>query len=441
MIILLLALATGGAQAASTAFVNVNVVPMTEETVLTGRTVIVTDGAIVAVGPVESTVLPEDAVVVDGTDRYLIPGLTEMHAHVPAPNSRDFERIMTLFVANGVTTIRGMLGRPSHLDLRQRILDGEFVAPRLITSGPSLNGNSVDGPEHGREMVREQHAAGYDFLKIHPGLTRSEFDAIAETANELGIPFAGHVPEDVGIARALQVGIATIDHLDGYMVALLPRHEDPSGGFGGFFGVFLADQARGSEIEGVAAATAEAGAWNVPTQSLFEHVVSPTDPDEMAYWPEMQYMPQSTVAQWQDYKEELQAESQYEAATAERAIQLRRRLILALHESGAGLALGSDSPQIFNVPGFALHRELAYLVEAGLSPYEALATGTVNVARFFAEEASRGAIRTGMAADLVMLDADPLADIANSRRVHGVMLRGRWLSRSELDEMLQRYER
>lgn len=438
---LLLLLAAATVHAASTAFVNVNVVPMTGERVDGGRTVIVTDARIAVVGDVETTVLPDDAVVVDGTDRYLIPGLAEMHGHIPDPASRDFERIMTLFVANGVTTVRGMLGRPSHLDLRRRIMAGELIAPRLITSGPSLNGSSVDGPEDGASMVRAQHAAGYDLLKIHPGLTRSEFDAIAKTANELGMPFAGHVPEDVGVARALEAGIATIDHLDGYMAMLLPPHDDPSGGFGGFFGVFLADQARGSEIPGIAAATAAAGVWNVPTQSLFEHAVSPTSPDEMAYWPEMKYMPQGTVRRWQNSKAELQADAQYTPATAERAIRLRRMLILTLHEAGAGLLLGSDSPQIFNVPGFALHRELACLVEAGLSPYDAIATGTVNIAAFFGESDSHGTVEPGKSAELVMLDANPLDDIANTRRVHGVMLRGRWLSRRDLDRMLERFER
>lgn len=440
-LLLLMLLSPAFAGAVPTAFVNVNVVPMTSETVVAAQTVIVSGNHIVAIGDVETTVLPDDAVVVDGTDRYLIPGLVEMHGHVPDPSSPDFDRVMTLFVANGVTTVRGMLGRGSHLELRQRILDGDVTGPRLITSGPSLNGNSVDSPEQGRQMVREQHAAGFDFLKIHPGLTRVEFDAIAATAGELDFPFAGHVPEDVGVRRALAAGIATIDHLDGYMVALLPPNDDPSGGFGGFFGVFLANQAKDIEIPGIAAATARAGVWIVPTQSLFEHVTSPVSPDQMAYWPEMRYMPAGTVARWRDFKENLTADPQYDDATAERAIHLRRQLIVALHEAGAGLLLGSDSPQFFNVPGFALHRELAILVDAGLTPFEAVSTGTVNPARFFGLEDTFGAIRAGLEADLILVDEDPLADIANTRRVHGVMLRGRWFSRPELDRMLDRLRR
>ena len=436
---LLFAVAANGA---STAFVNVNVIPMTTETVMYARTVIVTDGKISTIGDVDSTSLPADAVVVDGTDRYLIPGLAEMHGHVPGVNSQSLQRVLSLYVANGVTTVRGMLGQPSHLALRKSISDGETLGPRLITSGPSLNGRSVSSAQAATAMVEAQHAAGYDFLKIHPGLTRPEFDAMAATARRLGIPFAGHVPEDVGINRALDAGIATVDHLDGYMQALLPVNEDPSGGLGGYFGVFIADQADESKIEGIVAATAAAGVWNVPTESLFQHVTSAAiDLDEMVDWPEMVYMPAATVSQWQQAKQDLLRDPNYDAATAARAVRLRQIIINELHEAGAGLLLGSDSPQIFNVPGFAIHRELEFLVEAGLSPFEALETGTVNAALFFGEESDSGSIAPGNAADLVLLDANPLQDISNSRRVHGVMVNGLWLSRADIDDLLEQYER
>ena len=290
-------------------------------------------------------------------------------------------------------------------------------------------------------MVEEQYAAGFDFLKIHPGLSREEFNAIAKTANKLGIPFAGHVPEDVGVPIALEAGIASIDHLDGYMETLMPANTDTSGGFGGFFGVFLADQADMGKIQGIAVATAAAGVWNVPTQSLFEHVVSSTPPELMADWPEMKYMPAETVERWQTYKTELMAEEQYSAAVAARAIRIRQQLIRELFEQDAGLLLGSDAPQIFNVPGFALHRELQFLVNAGLSPYAALVTGTVNPARYFGREHATGQVQVGFEADLLLLDANPLQDISNSRRVHGVMARGEWYGRQQIDQMLQQLER
>lgn len=432
----------GAAIAETTAFVNVNVVPMTTEVVEGARTVIVSDGVITTIGDVQVIAVPEEATVVDGTDRYLMPGLAEMHGHVPGGSSANLERILALYVANGVTTVRGMLGQPSHLPMRQQIESGDLLGPRLITSGPSLNGNSVASPEAGAAMVREQHAAGYDFLKIHPGLTREEFVAIATTANALGLPFAGHVPEDVGVERALAAGIATIDHLDGYMQTLLRPNEDISGGLSGFFGVFLADMVDESRIGAIARATADAGVWNVPTETLFRHVTAPdTSPESLGERAEMRYMPTATVAQWQQAKRDLLADSNYVPATAARAIEIRQQLILALHKAGAGLLLGSDSPQIFNVPGFALHRELGLIVAAGLSPYEALRTGTVNAARYLDAEDRFGAVREGLEADLVLLDANPLTDISESRRIHGVMVRGRWLDRSDLDALLARFER
>ena len=442
VLIMSLLAAVSSASAESTAFVNVNVIPMTSETVLGARTVIVTDGEIVVIGDVDETAVPADAVVVDGTDRFLIPGLFEMHGHVPGVSSGRLDRILHLYVANGITTVRGMLGQPSHLDLRDALRKGDRLGPRLYTSGPSLNGRSVTSPAKAISMVEQQHAAGYDFLKIHPGLTREEFDAMAATANRLGMRFAGHVPEDVGIRRALAAGIATIDHLDGYMESLLRPNDDPSGGLSGFFGVFIADQADETKIAEIAAATAEAGVWNVPTDSLFRHATSSeSDPDDMVDWPEMKYMPADTVARWHRAKRDILDDVNYKPDTAARAVALRQQLILALHHSGAGLLLGSDSPQIFNVPGFAIHRELEYLVDAGLTPYEALQTGTTNPAEFFGRPGVLGVVKTGAVADLILLDANPLDDITNTRRIHGVMVRGRWLPRSKLDGLLDRLAR
>ena len=253
-------LAAGAAAAETVAFVNVNVIPMSEERTVPQQTVIVSDGVIAGIGNVDEMPVPEEAEVVDGTDRFLIPGLAEMHAHVPPAESGDLERDFTLFIANGVTTVRGMLGHPSHLQLRNELLDGDRVGPRLITSGPSLNGRSVSGAADGARQVREQHAAGYDFIKIHPGLDDAEFAAIAATANELGMPFAGHVPVAVGLAGALASGMASIDHLDGYMAALMPPKYDDSGGYGGFFDVLLAGDVDVDGIGGLAAATAAAAA-------------------------------------------------------------------------------------------------------------------------------------------------------------------------------------
>jgi len=435
ILIAVLFLVTDVTSAASTAFLNVNVIAMTEERVVEAQTVIVEDGVITVIGDVDGVPLPKDAVVVDGTNRYLMPGLTEMHAHVAEADSQDLDRDFTLFIANGVTTVRGMLGRPSHLELRQRLLDGEQFGPRLITSGPSLNGNSVSSPADGVRKVNAQHAASYDFIKIHPGLSASEFTAIASAANELGMPFAGHVPVSVGVVGALDAGMATIDHLDGYIAALMPPDSDLSGGYGGFFDVLLADQVVAERIEDVVTRTVAAGTWNVPTQSLVEQLVNDTSVSDLANRPEMRYMPPATVDRWVEAKQSQLNERGFSPEIGAQAVEIRRQIILALHEAGAGLLLGSDAPQIFNVPGFSLHHELEFLVAAGLTPFDALRTGTTAAAEFLGT--NTGAVAIGKEADLVLLDANPLADIGNSRRVHGVMLRGDWISYADIEDRLK----
>jgi len=417
------------------AVVNVNVIPMASESVLKAQTVVIRDGIILVIGDVDLVPVPEEAELVDGTDRYLMPGLTEMHGHVTGTGKAQINRLFSLFLANGVTTVRGMLGRQSHLRLREDIAAGRVFGPRLITSGPSFNGNSVSSAAQGARMVREQHAAGYDFLKIHPGLSRDEFEAVADAANELGIPFSGHVPVAVGIMGVLDKGMATIDHLDGYMASLLPPNTDSSGGYGGFFDVMLADQAIQGRIADVVAATLAAGVGNVPTESLFEQVVNDVSPGDLGNRFEMRYVPSDTVRQWQRSKLQTQNERGFDPLVAAQAIDIRRKLILALHEAGALLLLGSDAPQIFNVPGFSLHHELQFMVAAGLTPYEALRSGTTAPADFFG--INTGTVESGRIADLVLLDANPLEDISNSGRVHGVLVAGRWATAVELLDGLE----
>jgi imidazolonepropionase-like amidohydrolase len=421
------------------AITNVTVVPMDRERRVPNQTVIVRGGRIETVGPAGRVRVPAGATRIEGRGRFLMPGLAEMHAHVPPnPEATQWTQdVLFLYAANGITFARSMLGAPHHLELRAKAARGEIVSPRIYTSGPSLNGNSVASPEAGARMVREQKAAGYDFLKIHPGLDRARYDAIAAAAREVGITWGGHVPEAVGLDRALAVGQATVDHLDGYVPLLLrdgARPDNP-----GLFGANLADRVDEAKIPALARRTREAGVWNVPTDSLIHHVLLPTpSTDEMAARPEMKYVPREMLAQWRQARANFQAAPEYSPDKARRFVQVRARLIKALNDQGAGLLLGSDAPQWFNVPGFALHRELRYLVDAGLTPYQALATGTRNVARFLGTPDEFGTVAPGRRADLLLLEADPLADIGNLQRRAGVMLGGRWLPEREIQAGLAR---
>jgi imidazolonepropionase-like amidohydrolase len=416
-------------------FVNVTVLPMDTDRTLPGQTVIVRDDRIVELGAAGQMRTPDDATVIDGEGRYLMPGIAEMHAHIPPQpgNEQATLDILFLYVANGITFARGMLGAPHHLELRAKAARGEIVSPRIYTSGPSLNGNSVASPVAGRAMVADQKRAGYDFLKIHPGLDRARYDAIVEAADEHGIDLAGHVPHEVGLMRALEVGQVTVDHLDAYIPPLL-RDDSPKADVApSFFGWNLSDEVDEAKIAPLAQQTREAGVWNVPTESLMQHVLLPSPTaEELAAREEMRFVPRTLRAQWAERKNEVLANPDYDPELAERFIEVRAKLIKALHDEGAGLLLGSDAPQIFNVPGFAIHHELRMLVEAGLTPYEALATGNVNVAKFLGEEDSFGTIAPGQRADLVLLEANPLADVSNFRQTAGVMLNGRWLPQAEL---------
>jgi hypothetical protein len=420
------------------AFVDVTVIPMDRERTIPRQTVVVRGGRIVAMGPSGRIKVPRGGVRVDGRGKFLIPGLAEMHAHIPGGETPDsvVERTLFLYVSGGITTIRGMLGHPRHLDLRARAARNELLSPTIYTSGPSLNGNSVPTPGAAARIVAEQKAAGYDFLKIHPGIGGEVFDTLAATAKRVGIRFAGHVPLDVGLARALETGYATIDHLDGYAEAMVRRGSPVPAEESQFFGLNLGEYLDESKLAELVEATGDAQVWNVPTQVLMENLMPAEDVAALQRRPEMRYVTASTLPKWAETKNSLLQETGSSEESARRLMQMRRKLIKALQANRAGLLLGSDAPQIYNVPGFSTHRELAALVAAGLTPYQALETGTRNVAVFFGTLATSGTIGVGKRADLILLNANPLRDVGNTTRRAGVMLRGRWLPQAEIETRL-----
>lgn len=402
----------------TTAFVNVNVVPMDRERVIERQTVIVRDGRIAEIGPADKIRIPNGAAQIDGTGKYLMPGLAEMHGHIPPPNApKEYtEAVLFLYVANGITTVRGMLGAPNQLELRDRTNRGEIVSPTLYLAGPSFNGNSVNSPEQAVSMVRQQKQEGWDLLKVHPGLTRDEYDAMAKTAKEVGIRFAGHVPAEVGIIHALEMGQETIDHVDGYIEYL-------NGDAAPVDETKLADVVR---------RTKSANAWIVPTMALWETLIGLTDLETLTAMPELRYAPPQQVEQWKTAHRNRLNSPNFDRKKAEWIAKNRMRILKALDDGGVRILLGTDAPQQFSVPGFSIHREMAHMVKCGFTPYRIIQSGTKNVGDYFKSKDNFGTIEAGKRADLILVEGNPVKDVANIAKRAGVMLRGQWLPESEI---------
>jgi hypothetical protein len=440
LILLLCALAMSlPAQAPSVAFTNVTVLPMDSDRRLADHTVVVRGDRIAALGPASAVQIPEGAPRVDGRGKFLMPGMAEMLAHIPGGKAPDefMHRVLALFVANGVTTIRGMLGDPRHLPLRAAVQKGSVIGPTIYTTGPSFNGNSATSPEVAAKMVQDQKAAGYDYLKIHPGVPRAAFDAMAAEANKLRIPFSGHVPADVGLERALSAKYHSIDHMDGYVeYAVRPDApvdlKDP-----GFFGVNFAAHLDAGRLAKAVADTKRAGVWIVPTQGLLEIFMSHETPDQARKWPGVEYVPAQLVDQWANQRQKFMAQANFTKESNERFLTERRKLLKQLHDAGVDIIMGSDAIQTFSVPGFSIVNEMRAMVRAGLTPYQVYVTGSRNVARFVTREKESGIVAVGRIADLVLVDADPLADVANFAKQTGTMVRGQWYPRAELLEKIK----
>ncbi len=420
------------------AFVNVTVIPMDSERMLPGQTVVVQDGVIVAMGPAESTPVPEGATRIAGEGRYLMPGLAEIHAHVPPgqdPPRELIEETLFLYVANGVTTIRGMLGAPYQLALRDEIARGGVLGPHFIVGAPSVNGNSAPTPEAAEALVRAHAEAGYDFLKIHPGVPLDAWDRMVEVAREVGITYAGHIPADVGIYHAIRTGMSTIDHLDGYLEAT--RRDDLAEG-ASMAEVFAATDAE--KLDALVRELAERRVWQVPTQYLWNHLFGYVDADAMLALPEFRYISPSLRM---NYRNRAEANVQNPAVTPESDAAhraMRQEFLRATHAAGVPILMGTDSPQLFNVPGFALHREIPLMEDAGMSRWEVLLSGTRNVAEYVAEELGEegnfGVVAVGNRADLVLLEGNPLESLRALQDRAGVMVGGWWVSATEINERL-----
>lgn len=423
-------LVSGHAVAQSvTVFINANVLPMDSEQILRGMDVVVSGDRIESIHPTGLKIYPADAARINATGKFIMPGLAEMHGHVPPTQGgnlpeRYVEDVLFLYLAGGITTVRGMLGYPNQLDLKHRINSGELIGPNLYLAGPSFSGNTVNSAEEASNRVKQQVAEGWDLLKVHPGLTLEEYTTMATTAKELGIPFAGHIPEDVGLENAIKLGQQTIDHLDGYMA----------------FANGMNAPVNESKLAEAIQLSKEYDVWVIPTQALWETLIGAADYDSLRAFDEVKYMPKQVVNGWNNYLNNLSSSYLHSGTFARLHATNRDKLLKGLQDAGVKVLMGTDAPQVYSVPGFSIHRELKSMSKAGLTNFQILQSGTQNVGLYFKDEDQFGIIAPGMRADLLLLSGDPLANLENLKQMDGLMVRGQWISRAELDAKLAEIE-
>jgi hypothetical protein len=420
------------------AIVGVTVIPMSgKQDSLPGRTVIIRDGRIQAIGPTARVKPPAGARIIDGRGRFLMPALTDAHVHLEYSEDPN---LLKLFVANGVTTVRSMDGRPYLLDWRERVRTGALVGPRIVTAGPIIDGSpparpdnlAVADPAAARAAVAEQGGAGYDFIKLYLNLSPEAYEAAVDEARRRGLRVAGHVPRGVSLAQAVQ-GQWSIEHLGDFAASISVDGATVPGWIRRFLGAPI-DPAR---LEALATSLAAARVWVIPTSVQKDRELAPSE--AMNRWlaePSIRHIPPDFLAAWRGQLERFQARMDADDwALVERARLNRLAVISAFHKAGVLLAVGSDTPNPFVAMGASVHLELANFVAAGLSPRDALMAATLNPARMLGLEREQGSVAVGRRADLLLLSADPLMNVGNAERRVGLVLDGRWLAEEELQSM------
>jgi imidazolonepropionase-like amidohydrolase len=426
------------------AFVDVTVVPMDSERTLESQTVIVRDGRIAEIGPASKIAVPPGAKRIDGRGKYLMPGLADMHTHL------NSEAEMTLFVANGVTTVRNMAGAPYHLVWRERIAKGEILSPTIYTAGPIIDGYppdktfmvSVKTEQEAEQAVVEQKKRGYDFIKVYHRLTGQAYDAVLASAKRHQMPVAGHLTDSVELQEAFKTAQSSIEHLDGYTKALQAKDSPYRMADLTEFSLWLRsiDYVDEGKIPALAAATRDAGVWNCPTLvAYYQWGLTADEMREVLKRPEIKYLQPRWVASLSpDSQTELTDPadkflSGKQAEQMKRRVAIHKKLTKALADAGVGILLGTD---MYIVPGFWAIEELRMLVEAGLTSYQAIKAGTRDAAEYLKASDQFGTVTVGKRADLILVDANPLEDVANVARRDGVMIRGQWLPENRLRQML-----
>ena len=420
------------------AIVNVSVVPMDRDRVLGGQTVVVAGGKITAMGPADTVKVPAEAQRIDAAGKFLMPGLADMHVHLASTGNtaRDDEenaRLAVILIAHGITTVRNMKGSPEVLALRRRIDAGELPGPRVFTTGP-INGASQPNVVSRRvatvaeadALVTEDKAAGYDAIKV-TNLSPEIYVAFLAAARREGIPVYGHVPRPVTLDMAARGGLGSAEHVVPFAIALTPPNVPRAASSGP---LSLAPESADWSLFPPVAATLRGGnVWVCPTLSVARRFTS-TEKRKRMDDSTMRYAPPRMRNAWA-------ADIENEAAGPVPALlDFGLTLTRRLRDAGVGLLLGTDFMNPYIVPGASLQEELALFVKAGLSPFEALRAGTSDAARFLKRDHEFGTVAVGQRADLLLLEANPLDNVANVGRRAGVMVGGRWFLESELQRRL-----
>lgn len=424
--------------------------------------VVVAGGRITAIR--QSLDAAPDATVIDAAGKFLIPGLWDMHAHVPIP-----QIALQLFVANGVTGIREMYSGLPVAALHQwatladapRIFAPGFIDGPLMQSGANrIDAMAVTSPEEARAAVITFASRGVDFLKIYNSVPRDAFFALAEEARAAGVAVVGHVPEAVSPAEASAAGMQSQEHLNNLLLGASTQEEKlRAERVSMMFDPMLTGQQRlrllawpllaglvDTYDEKKAAAMFQTfvrnHTWQTPTLSLQDGFIHERDA-EFIHDPRRRYLPKAWTDNWDPgtvYYLRDESAAEYEVLRQRMSMLMTRyrKLVGDMHRAGVGLLAGTDSSPLNPVlPGWGLHQELALLVECGLTPLEALQTATRNPALYFGTQKDMGTLEEGKFADFVLLNANPLEDIRNTQAIYGVVLKGRYYSRRDLDAMLE----
>lgn len=452
----------------SLAITHVTIIDATGAVSQPDMTVFLADEQIAAIGPSNSVFVPRKTKTFDATGKFLIPGLVDMHVHLTGASeptgSREF--ILPLLLANGITTARDMGGDlDSLLKLRHEIEHGHLQAPRIFFAGPYLDGNPpffqpsliVTNSAEATKDVHSLRSRGADFIKVQSNLSRDAYFAIAEACRRERITFAGHVPDRVTAAEASDAGQKSIEHLTGVLRScssdepLLIRKQFAAGPKKGtkaqsrdreltWQRQLLESYSEQQAAELIAKFTSNQS-WQVPTLILLRNDAFPTPETDPSHDPRRKYIPLQVLANWQKgVKDRDKGATPLLFSLRTSLMQASLHIVGKMNAKGVSIMAGTDTTAPFVFPGSSLHEELALLVQAGLTPMQALQAATKLPAEFLGKMQTQGTIGPGKFADLVLLDANPLDDIHNTQKIRAVILRGKLLDRNVLDKVLTKEE-